>query len=137
MARWKPLTSRNVAPVEIDGMLLQVGADVREFPVTDWPKFVCGAELRYLGPSDDNLPLFAPGQFLTVAADSRGDGISAICEGMRDMVWPWEVVVVGGRRPCVDPVRACARRKLRRLRYQTARACGLAAIDSVRSANVG
>lgn len=53
----------------------------------DTRKYVVGARLRYLGPSDDVPPLFDKGDELIVALRNRGGvGIS--------VVWPWEVGVL-------------------------------------------
>lgn len=62
----------------------------------DTRKYVVGARLRYLGPSDDVPPLFDKGDELIVAPRNRGGvGIITVrADGVRDMVWPWEVGVL-------------------------------------------
>ena len=68
-------------------------------------KFVVGARLRYLGPSDDNPPAgLAPGDIVVVA--TRNDGLRPLGiegghgiavfgpRGVVDMVWWFEVELV-------------------------------------------
>lgn len=70
--------------------------DLADEPRQVRKKYEVGARLRYLGPSDDVPPLFTTGDELIVCSRNRGgDGISARrADGVRDMVWPWEVGVL-------------------------------------------
>ena len=61
-----------------------------------WPKFIVGARLRYLGPSDDPPGGLHPGDVVTVVDRNLcGAGIDVECErGGVDVVWWYEVELV-------------------------------------------
>lgn len=91
-----------VFEVVVDDIRYQENAEDRlELDPSEWPKFVVGAQLRYLGPSDDNPPSgLRPGDLVTVAERNEsmlgsGDGIAVVGpRGGVDMVWWYEVEVV-------------------------------------------
>ena len=92
-----------VFEVVIDEIRYQENADDRlDLDAAEWRKFIVGAQLRYLGPSDDNPPSgLRPGDLVTVAERNEsmlgsGDGIAVVGpRGGVDMVWWYEVELVG------------------------------------------
>ena len=79
--------------------------DIDEAGEAHCAKFVIGAQLRYLGPSDENPPAgLQPGDIVTVAEENEGlrslgikggHGIAVTGpRGGADMVWWYEVELV-------------------------------------------